>query len=114
MVNLGHGCHGALASPPTVALFNRYRRRYAVNRIHIRARSGLHKLAGIGIERFQVTPLAFAKNNIEGHGTFAAATHARNDRELVTGYGDIHILQIMLASIVDFYHPVGGFQLAGL
>ncbi len=49
MMDLGQRAHRALATPAAGALLDRHRRRDAVDRIHIRARSDLHKLPGIGV-----------------------------------------------------------------
>ena len=65
VVDLGERGHGALAATTTRALFDRHRWRDAEDRIGIGARGRLHELARVSIERFEVTPLPFAKDDVE-------------------------------------------------
>ncbi len=107
MINFCQCSHGTFAPASTGSLLNRHRWWNTANGIDIRARRRLHKLTRIGIQRFQVTTLAFTKDNIKGHSTFTAATHPGNNRKLISRNGDIHTFQIMLAGIVNLNAIIG-------
>ena len=49
------------------------------------------KLAGIGRQRFDVAPLAFGIDGIEGQGRLARSRQARKDDQLVPGNLDVDI-----------------------
>ena len=106
VVDLGQRRHRALPAAAARALLDRHRRRYAGDRIHVGARCGLDELAGVGIERFQVAALALREHDIEGESGFAAAGDAGHHREAVPRNRDVHVLQIVLARVVDLYRIV--------
>ena len=60
-MNLGQGANRTLAAAATGSLLNCDCRRNAKHGIDIGASGGLNKLAGVGIERFKVSTLAFCK-----------------------------------------------------
>ncbi len=101
VVDLGHGGHGALAPAPAGALLDGDRGRDAEDGVHVRARGRLDELAGVGVEGFQVAALALVEDDVEGHGALARAGQAREHRELVARDPDVHVLQVVLARVVD-------------
>ena len=100
VIDLGERGHRALASAATGALLDRDRRRNAEDAVDIGSRGRLHELARIGIERFEVSALAFAENHIEGQGRLAAARDTGDHGELVARHLDIDILQIVFTGVV--------------
>ncbi len=54
------------------------------------------KLPGIGRETFDIAPLAFGVDGVEGQGGFAAAADAGEDDELVAGNGDVDVFEVVL------------------
>ena len=59
------------------------------------------KLSRVGRERFDIAPLAFGVEGIEGQGRLARSRDARDDRQLVAGNRDIDIAQVVLARAED-------------
>ncbi len=70
-VHLGERAHGALASATAGALRDRHGGRNAEDGVHVRARRRLHELARIGVDGFQVAPLALAEQHVEGQRALA-------------------------------------------
>src|ERR1700689_5123762 len=68
MINLGQRRHRALEPAATGTLLDGHGGRNAVDGIQIRPRRGLHKLAGIGVEGFEVAALALVEQDVEGQG----------------------------------------------
>ncbi len=82
MVDLSAGPDRALGSAAAAALLDRDRRRDADDGVDIGACRRLHELPRIGVERFQIAPLAFSEQDVEGEGALAAARDASDDDEL--------------------------------
>jgi hypothetical protein len=61
------------------------------------------KLPGIARERLYITALALGIQCVEGQRRFAGATDSGNYYELVSGYLDINILQVIDSRPLDFY-----------
>src|SRR6185295_18412727 len=61
VVNLGQRRYRALASAAAGALLDRHRRRDAEDRVHVGPRSALDELARVGVQRLEVSALAFRK-----------------------------------------------------
>ncbi len=101
VIDLGQRGDRALASAAAGALLDGDRGRDAEDGVHIRARSRLHELARIGVERFQVAPLAFGEQDIEGERALAAARNSGDHRELLARNLHVHVLEIVLARVVD-------------
>src|SRR5436190_24010954 len=101
MIDLGERRDGALASPAAGALLDRDRGRDSEDRVHVGPRRALNELARIGIQRFEVSALAFCKKNVEGEGGLAGAGNAGDDGELVARDLDVDGLQVVLSSVVD-------------
>jgi len=96
VVDLGEGCHGAFAPSPAGALLDRHRGGDTEDRVHVGAGGRLDELPGIGVEGLQVAPLPLGEQDIEGDGALAGTGDAGNDREAVTGDGDVHVPQVVL------------------
>ena len=103
MIDLGQRRDRALAAAARGALLDRDRRRNAEDRIDVGPRGGLHELARVGVERFEVAALALGEHDIECKRRFAAAGHAGDDGEPVARNLDVDVLEIVLAGVVDLY-----------
>ena len=68
----------------------------------------MHELPRIGIERFQITPLAFAEQDVKGQGRFARARDAGDDGEALARNIDIDVLEVVLARLMDADHAQTG------
>ena len=99
--HLGGGAHGGLAAPTGQALFNGHRRRNAVHRVHLGPSGGLHDAAGVGVQAFKVTALAFVEQDVKSQCGFARTTDAGDDVELATRYVDAQALEVVLFGVDD-------------
>lgn len=70
-MDLRHGGDGGLQAATAGALGDGDSRGNAENGIDVRLACGLNHGACIGVERFQVAPLAFVEEDVEGQGGFA-------------------------------------------
>ena len=91
----------ALAAAAAGALLDRNCRRDAEDRIHVGTRRGLHELARISIERFEVAALPLAEHDVERERRLARARDARHDRKAVARQLDVDVLQVVLARAVN-------------
>jgi hypothetical protein len=66
-----------LRPPRDKPLLNGHRGRNAVHRVYLWAPCGLHDAAGVGVEAFQVAPLAFVEQDVKGQGGFARTAERR-------------------------------------
>ena len=69
--------------------------------IHIRFTCWLYKLPGVGIQRFQISALAFSKYKIKRQCALATTADAGDDRELIPWQADVNILQVVFAGMVN-------------
>jgi len=106
-VDLGQRRHRALAPAAAGALLDRHRGRDAEQAIDVGPAGRLHELARVGVERFQVAPLALAEDDVEGQGGFARAGQAGDHGELVTRDLQADVLQVVLAGVADLYRRRG-------
>src|SRR5690606_22078249 len=95
MVDFGHGGHGRLAAAAAGALFDGHRGRYAENGVHVRLAGRLDDGARIGVERFQVAPLPFVEQDVEGQRGLARSRYAGDHREFVVRDLDVDVLQVV-------------------
>ena len=65
------------------------------NLVNVRAFHITHKLTGVSIERFHITPPALGKYCVEGQRTFAAATKPRDDGKTVARYGNVYVFEVV-------------------
>ena len=101
VVDLGQRRDRALAAAAARALLDRDRRRDAEDRVDVRARRGLHELARVGVQRFEIAALPFGEQDVERERALAAAGHAGDDGEAVARDRDVDALQVVLARVVD-------------
>src|SRR5207244_11457467 len=97
VIGLGERRHGALAAAAAGALLDGHRRRDAEDRVHVGTRGRLHELAGIGVQRLEITPLALVEENVEGEGRLARARYAGDHGETIARDLDVDILEVVLA-----------------
>ena len=101
MPDLGGGGHRALAPAARLALLDGDRGRNAPDRIDLGPPGRLHDRACIGVERLQITALAFVEQNIEGQGAFARTRDTGDDIEHAARNAQVDRLQIVFARIDD-------------
>ena len=101
MVQFGLRRDRALAPPAADALLDRHRGGDAVDRVDVGARRRLDHRARVRVERFEVAPLSFLEQDVEGERGLAAAGDAGDDGERVAGDGDGGIAEIVLAGADD-------------
>ncbi len=101
VIDLGERGHRALAAAAAGALLDGHRRRDAVDGVDVGARRGLHELARIGVQRFEIAALAFVEDDVEGERGFARARHAGDDGERLARDRDVDVAQVMFARVVD-------------
>ena len=99
--DLGRRGHRALAAAAAQTLFDRHRWRDAIDRIHFRPPRRLHDAARIGIQRFQVAPLPFVEQDVEGQRALAAAADAGDDIELAARDVHAQVLQVVFLGVDD-------------
>ena len=73
MMDFRHGGNRGFPASPAGALFYGHGGRYAVNGVYIGFACRLHDGPSIGVQRFQVTALAFIEEDVEGQGGLARA-----------------------------------------
>ena len=101
MPDLGGGADGGLAPAARQPLLDRHRRRNAVHRVDLGPARRLHDAARIGVERFEVAPLAFVEQDVESQRRLARARHAGDHAELVVRDVDRQRLEVVLAGVDD-------------
>jgi hypothetical protein len=79
------------------ALLDGHRGRDAVDRVHLGPPGRLHDAARVGVQAFQVAPLAFVEQDVEGQRALARARHAGDHVELAARDVDVQALQVVLA-----------------
>ncbi len=82
-------------------LVYRYRGRETFDEIDIRLIHLAEELTGIGGERLDVAALPLRVDGIEGKRRLARPGEPRDDDELVPGYLDRDVLQVVLSSAAD-------------
>ena len=75
--DLGGRADRALAAAARQALLDRHGRRDAVDRVDLGPAGRLHDAARVGVERFEVAPLAFVEQDVEGQRRLARAARRR-------------------------------------
>ena len=99
--DLGRRRDRALAAAARQALLDRDRRRNAVDRVDLGPARRLHDAARVGVERFEVAPLAFVEQDVERERRLARARDAGDDAELAARDVDVERLQVVLARVDD-------------
>ena len=67
------------------------------------ARGTLHKLACVGVERFEIAALAFGEQNVKRERGFARAGDAGDHGEFAARDIYVDVFEIMFAGVVDGY-----------
>jgi hypothetical protein len=101
VMDFGLGAERALGPAAAYPLFDGDGGRDAADRLHVGAGGGLDELAGIGIERLQIAPLALVEEDVEGERALAAAGDAGDDGEAAAGDGDAQVFEVVLAGVED-------------
>ena len=101
MPDLGGGADGGLAPATREALLDGHGGRDAVDRIDLGPPRRLDDGAGVGIEAFQVAPLALVEQDVKGQGRLAGAGDAGDDVEAGARDGHAQGLQVVLARVQD-------------
>ena len=101
MPDLGGGAHRGFATTTAESLFDGDGGRNAIHRIHLGPPGRLHDAAGIGIEAFQITPLALIEQNIKSQGRFTRAADTRHHIELATRNVHAQAFQVVFFGIDD-------------
>ena len=83
-------------------LLNGNDRTQAFNAVYIGALHGAQKLTGIAGKRLHVAALALRIQGVKGQRGLSRTTQARDDHQGLTGQGDIHIVQVVLAGTEYF------------
>jgi hypothetical protein len=65
--------------------------------VHVRLFHHVEELARIGREAFDIAPLAFGIDRVEGEGRLARTRQPRDHHQLVAGDVEVDILEVMLA-----------------
>ena len=100
VIDLGQRRHRGLASTAAGALFDRHRRRDAIDRVDVGARGRLHELARISVQRFQISPLPLAEYDVEGQRRLAAPGDAGNHGELAARQRHVDVPEIVFARVM--------------
>ena len=101
VVDLGERGHRGLAPAAAGALLDRHGGRDAEDCVHVRPGRGLHELAGVGVQRFEVAALALGEDDVERERRLARARHARDHGEAPARDLDVDVLEVVFARVVD-------------
>ena len=101
MPNLGGGADRGLAPASAQTLLDGDRGWDAIDRVHLGPTCGLHDAAGISVQAFQVTALAFVEQNIEGQGGFTRTADTGDHVELATRDVHAQAFQVVLFGVDD-------------
>ena len=97
IVNFGHRAHGGTRVFTRSFLVDGNGRAQTFDVVDIRFFHPAQKLAGICRERLHISALAFSINGIKGKRAFPRAGNTGDNDELITGDGDVYILQVVFA-----------------
>ena len=101
VVNLGHRSNRRAGVRPGAALLDAYRGREAFYVIDVGFFHLPQELTGVRGERFHIPALALGIDGIESQRRLARPAETRDHSELVTWYGYIYRLEIMLSRTLD-------------
>ncbi len=92
---------GAARTGADALLGDRNRRRQTGDVVEIGLGHLAEELAGIGRERLDVFSLAFGVDGVEGETALAGAGETGDDDELVAGYVEVDVVEVMGARAAD-------------
>ena len=101
VVDLGRSGDGGSRIARGVLLADGDGRRDAVDLVDLRLLHALEKLPRVSGEGFDVAPLSFRVDRVEGERGFAGTGHARDDGELVVRDREREVLEIVEACATD-------------
>ncbi len=101
IVDLGNGPDRGTGIVTGALLFDGNGRRQALDRVDIRLAHLFEELPGIGGQRFDVPPLPFGVDGVEGERGLARPAQAGDDDELVARDLDVDVLKIVLPRALD-------------
>ena len=101
IVNLGGRRDGGTRVRARTALFNRDGWRKALDVVHVRLLHLVEELARVGGEGFDVLPLAFGEDRVEGQRRFARTAQTGEHHQLVAGNVQREVFEIMLTRAAD-------------
>ena len=97
VVDLGDGADGGSRVLPRGLLLDGDGRREPLDRVHVGLLHQPEELPRVGRERFDVSPLAFGVDGVEGERRLPRAGQPGDDGQLVAGDGDGDVLEVVLA-----------------
>ena len=95
VVDLGHRGHGAARILAAGPLIDRNRRLQALDQIDVGPLQLMQELPGVDRQAFDILPLPFGIQRVEGQRAFARTAGAGDHHQPVAGNIEIDILQIM-------------------
>ena len=97
VVDLGDGADGGAGVVACALLVDGYGGAEALDVVDIGLLHAAEELSGVGGEGLDVAALALGVDGVEGEGALARSREAGDNHELVTGDGDVDVLEVMLA-----------------
>ena len=94
----GHRAAGIVAAGP---LIDGDRRLQALDQIDVGPFELMEELPGVGREAFDILPLSFGIQGVEGQRALARTAGARDHDQAIAGQGQIEVLQVVRAGPVD-------------
>ena len=101
MPDLGGCAHRRLAPAARESLLDRHGRRNAIHRIHLGTPRRLHDGAGIGVERFQISALAFVEKDVKRQRRFSGAGDPCHHAEFAAWNIHAQRLEIVFLGVDD-------------
>ena len=101
IVDFGDGRHRAAGIVAARPLVDGDRRLQALDEIDVGPLELVEELPGVRREAFDILPLAFGVDRIEGQRALAGAAGAGDDQQPVARQGDIDVLQVVRPRTVD-------------
>ena len=101
VINFRHRAHGGAGVLGGGLLVNGNGRGQALDGIHVGLVHLAQELSGIGRKALDVAALALGVDGIKGKAGFAGAGKARENHQLVSGDGQVDVLQIILSGALD-------------
>ena len=97
VVDLGDGAHRGAGVAARGLLVDRDRGRQAIDGVEVGLVHLSQEHAGVAREGLNVAALPLRVDGVERQARLARAREARDHHELVAGYGDVHVAEVVLA-----------------
>ena len=106
VVDLGDGADRGSRIPARPTLIDGDRGAQALDLVHVRFLHQPQELAGVGRERFDITPLTFSVDGVERQAGFAGAGQPGDHHQFVAGDFHVDVLQVVFARAAhdEFVH----------